>query len=68
MTAERITRSDIEGKLREIRGGVETAFGVAKPVGMAVVVVAAVAVIGVAYFLGRRGGKKRRTVVEIRRV
>jgi hypothetical protein len=40
----------------------------AKPVGLAVGVVVVVAVVGLAYLLGRRRGKKKTTVVEIRRV
>ena len=64
----RITRSDIEGKLREIKGEVDTTAGQAKPVAITVVAVAAVAVIGVVYLLGRKAGKKKNTIVEIRRV
>ena len=63
-----ISRSDIEGKLREIRGEVDTTATAAKPAAMAVVGVVAVVVIGAAYLLGRRKGKKKSTVVEIRRV
>jgi hypothetical protein len=63
-----ISRSDIEGKLREIRGEVDSTAGAAKPAVMAVAGVAVVLVIGAAYLLGRRKGKKKSTVVEIRRV
>ena len=63
-----ITRADIESKLREIRGGVDATAQAAKPVGLAVGMVAAVAVIGAVYLLGRRRGQKRSAVVEIRRV
>jgi hypothetical protein len=65
---ESVSRSDIEQKLREIRGEVDTATTAAKPAAMAVAAVAVVAIIGVAYLLGRRKGRKRSTVVEIRRV
>ena len=64
----RVGRADIEAKLREIKGEVDTTTQAAKPIGLAVVTVAAVAVIGVVYLLGRRRGTKRSTVVEIRRV
>ena len=60
-----IERSDIEAKLREIRGEVDTTATAAKPALMAVAVVA---VFFVAYSLGRRKGRKKSTVVEIRRV
>jgi hypothetical protein len=64
----RIGRDDIEAKLREIRGEVDSTAQAAKPAMLAVAAVAVVAVVGVAYLLGRRKGKKRSTVVEIVRV
>ena len=63
-----VTRRDIESKLREIRGEVDTAATAAKPVGLAVVAAAAVAVLAAAYLLGKRRGRRRSTWVEIRRV
>lgn len=63
-----VTRHDLESKLRELRGQVDDTAEHAKPIGITVAAVAAVAVIGLAYLLGRRRGKKRSTVVEIRRV
>ena len=68
MVAERISRDDIEAKLREIRGEVDSTAQAAKPAMLAVAAVAVVAVVGVAYLLGRRKGKKRSTFVEITRV
>ncbi len=68
MTAPRVNRADIEAKLREIRGEVDTTATAAKPTAMTIAVVAGVALLGAAYLLGRRKGKKRSTVVEIRRV
>jgi len=65
---KKLSRDDIEAKLREIRGEVDNAATAAKPALMAAAAVAVVAVVGVAYLLGRRKGKKRSTVVEIRRV
>lgn len=63
-----VGRTDIEAKLREIKGEVDTTATAAKPTAMAIAGVAAVAVIAAVYLLGRRAGKKRTTVVEIRRV
>ena len=63
-----VERSDIEAKLREIRGEVDTTATSAKPLVMAAAGVAAVAVFFLAYSMGRRKGKKKSTVVEIRRV
>ena len=64
----RVDRGDIEGKLREIRGEVDTIGGSSRNYVLVAGAVATVALIGVAYALGRRKGKKKRTVVEVRRV
>lgn len=69
MTATgRITRDDLEAGFRSLEGEVderkEQAMGLAAAVGVAVVV----GVVVVAYGLGRRRGRKKTTVVEIRRV
>ena len=65
---KRIERSDIEAKLREIQGEVDTTASAAKPAVAMVAAVAAVVLIGAAYMVGRRKGRKKSTVVEIRRV
>ena len=67
-SAGRVQRSDIEAKLQEIKGEVDTTTAKAKPVGLAAAAVAVVVVVGVAYLLGRRKGKRQTTLVEIRRV
>ena len=63
-----VTRETIESKLREIRGEVESTAESARPYAVIAGVVVAVAVVGMAYLLGRRKGKKKTTLVEIRRV
>jgi hypothetical protein len=63
-----ITRRDLETKFRELQGEVSSAGDSAKSYALVVGAVAAVAVVGVAYFLGRRRGKRRSTVVEVRRL
>jgi hypothetical protein len=69
MTAtHRISRDDIESKLRELKGEVDETTEKAKPMGLAAAAVAAVLVVGVVYLLGKRRGTKLSTVVEIRRV
>lgn len=65
---DRITRDDIESKLREIRGEVDEVGNASKGYVLAAGVLALTAVVAGAYFLGRRKGKKRTTVVEVRRV
>ena len=63
-----ITRRDLETKFRELQGEVTSAGDSAKSYALIVGAVAAVAVVGVAYFLGRRKGRRRSTVVEVRRL
>jgi hypothetical protein len=65
---EPVSRDDIEAKLRQIQGEVDRTAQAAKPIGIAVGAALAVVLVGAAYFLGRRRGKKKTTVVEIRRV
>lgn len=66
--AQRITRDDIEAKFREIQGEVELIEDEARNYAGLVAVVVVVTVVAVAFVLGRRRGRKVRTVVEIRRV
>jgi hypothetical protein len=63
-----ITHADVEAKLGQIRDATESGGEAAKSVGLAVgVAVVALVVVG-AFLLGSRRGKKRRTIVEVRRV
>jgi hypothetical protein len=63
-----ITRADIEAKLRDITGDVTDTVDAARGIGVAVAVGAGVLFIVSAYWLGRRKGRKRKTVLEIRRI
>lgn len=68
MSSGPITRDHIEAKFRDVQREVEGVEEDARGyVGLAVAAVA-VGVVLVAFALGRRRGRKRRTVVEIRRV
>ena len=67
MDEDRITRDDLEAELRAVVGDPEGPVAGRRP---ALVVVAAVAVgvvVAVAYMVGRRAGRLRSTVVEVRR-
>ena len=64
----RITRADIESKLKEMRGEVQETAEAAKVPIMAVVGGVAAVVVVVAFLLGKRRGRRKSTVVEIRRV
>lgn len=64
---EKITRDQIEAKFREMTGGVTDeveAKSQALAIGLAVVVVS----VAVVYLIGRRRGRRRSTVVEVRRI
>lgn len=63
-----VSRDDIERKLREIKGEAGEVAESGRNFAMMAAVAAAVVVVAAAYVLGRRKGKKRSTVVEVRRV
>lgn len=63
-----IGRGDIERKLRELQGGVTETKEAATNTLLTVGAVVAVGVIAIAFMFGRRKGKKRTTVVEVRRI
>lgn len=64
----RITRSDIEAKLQEIRGTAEdSAPDVPESAQRTGILAAGGALLVVAFLLGRRRGRKKSTIVEIRR-
>ena len=62
-----ITRADIEAKLREISSATEAGAEAAKGTGTVAAIVAGGVAVVVVYLLGRRSGRKKRTVVEVRR-
>lgn len=64
----RVTRDDIERKLRELAGDVDEKVESAKPVVVSGAVAGIVLVALVAYLLGRRRGRAKSAVVEIRRL
>jgi hypothetical protein len=63
-----VTRQDIERKLAQIRGVTEDPTEVAQDATKTGLVVAGVAVVVVAFVLGKRRGRKKSTIVEIRRI
>ena len=64
----RITRDDIEAKLGELRGEVDDRTDAAKAPAIAVAVGVVVLTVVAAYWFGKRKGKKRQMVLEIRRI
>jgi hypothetical protein len=64
-----ITRGDLEAKLREIRGTAEDATpDVPETAQRTGLIFAAGAAMIVVFLLGRRRGRKKSTIVEIRRI
>lgn len=64
----RITRGDIEAKLGELRGEVDDRTEAVKVPAIAVAVGVVVLTVVTAYWFGKRKGKKRQMVLEIRRI
>lgn len=63
-----ITRADLEAKFRELEGDVSEQVASARSTAITAGVILAVLLLVVAFLLGTRKGRKRSTVVEIRRV
>ena len=63
-----VSRADIEAKLKSIRDSVEPIGQQAKGGVMAAAPVLMALLVLAAYVVGRRKGKKKRAVVEIRRI
>ena len=65
---DRISRDDLEDKFRELEGGVHDQAEAARSTIVTAGVVAALILLLLAFLLGTRKGRKRSTIVEIRRV
>ena len=63
----RITKSDLEIKFQELQDDLQGRASDKKQSIIAVASMASAVVVLIAYLRGRRGGRKRRSVVEIRR-
>jgi hypothetical protein len=64
----KLTRDDVEAKFRELQGDLTSAAEGAKSKLVVIGGAAAVVLLVAVYVLGRRAGRKRSTVVEIRRL
>lgn len=65
---EKITRDQIEAKFRELTGDVGDEVEGAKSQALTVGLAVAVVVVAVVFLIGRRNGRRRSTVVEVRRI
>ena len=63
-----ITRDDIEAKLREVYSGAHDQVASTKTTLVSVAAVVGALLVLIVFLLGIRGGKKRTTIVEIKRV
>ncbi len=63
-----IDRDDLEAKFRELQGEVNDTAESARSTLITVGAFVAVGVIAIAFLAGRRRGRKRTTVVEVRRI
>jgi hypothetical protein len=66
--AQRISRDDIETKLREIDSGFRQQVVDKKKTILTGIAVGSAVILLVMFLLGKRSGKKETTIVEIRRV
>lgn len=64
----KISRDDIERKFRELQGETDVIRDEAMNYALVAGAAVAVAVVGLAFLLGRRKGKRSRAIVEIRRL
>jgi MYXO-CTERM domain-containing protein len=64
----RITRADLEAKFEELTASVNTSTDAAKGAGPGLAIGVGVVLLVVVYLLGRRRGRRKQTIVEIRRV
>jgi hypothetical protein len=63
-----VSRADIEAKLAQIKGVTDDTTEVAEEAAKTGLVIAGVAVVVIAFLLGRRRGHKKSTIVEVRRL
>jgi hypothetical protein len=67
-TTAKISRDDLEAKLREMSGGLEDTVEAARPKLISSALAGLLIVVLLSYLLGRRRGRARSAVVEIRKV
>lgn len=65
---QKITRDDLEAKFRAVKGDVDQRALLAKENAKPFAIAGAVVLFLLVYLLGKRVGKKKSTIVEIRRI
>ena len=66
--ARKITKADLEAKFAELQSGASHTVADAKQKLMAAVAIGGIVVVVLTFLLGRRNGRRKNTIVEIRRV
>jgi hypothetical protein len=66
--AQRITRDDLENRFRDFQGDLQGKANDAKPKLVTIAAAGGVVLLLLIFLLGKRSGKKKTTLVEIRRV
>lgn len=67
-TSPKLGRDDLEAKIRELQGDVRETADEAKSYAIVVAAAVVVGIAAVTFMLGRRRGRKKSTIVEIRRI
>ena len=65
---QKITRDQIEAKIRDMTGGVTDEVEGVKSQALTVGLAIAVATVAIVYLIGRRRGRRNSAIVEIRRI
>jgi hypothetical protein len=65
---QKITRDQIEAKFREVTTGATEEVEEVRSVGLAIGLAVVVASVAIVYLVGRRRGRRRSTIVEVRRI
>ena len=65
---QKITRDQIEAKIRDMTGGVTDEVEGVKSQALTVGLAVAVATVAIVYLIGRRRGRRNSAIVEIRRI
>ena len=66
--SKKITKEDLEAKLREIHGDVNKAVDVARPALSVAAVAVGVVVIAITFAIGMKMGRKKNAIIEIKRI
>ncbi len=67
MAEQRVTRQDLENKIREVQESLSGAAREARRSSIPVLIAVVLVLLGLSYFLGRRAGRRRPVIVELKR-